>query len=245
MMTLFACAISYIYVINGLKCSPALGLCSVATNVVLAYTTYMVLLSITNGKNRSKEIQEKSAADFTQQRKEEKRDGSESPVDIGTKKANDKDEATVEKAKAECKAYMEKVIAPLFPETVKSNLLQLVDDYANGIIRCTPIMIGVDETKGLRPIDFYHLIWNIWSRLNTLDRRASCRFIKNAFPTILDNTNEETIYRKMNDTYAKCTIENITKLSKGKFTENMKEIIKSDTCDQVLVIYDIEKMRLQ
>ncbi len=40
-------------------------------------------------------------------------------------------------------------------------------------------------------------------------------------------------------------LENIVKLSKGKFTENMKEIIKSDTCGQVLVIYDIEKMRLQ
>ena len=60
-------------------------------------------------------------------------------------------------------------------------------------------------------IDFYHLIWNLWTRLNTLDRRTSCRFIKNAFPIILENTNEETIYRKMNDTYAKCTIENIPK----------------------------------
>ena len=72
-------------------------------------------------------------------------------------------------------------------------------------------MIGINDTKGLRPIDFYHLIWNLWTRLNSLDRRASCRFNKNAFPKILENTNEETIYRKMNDTYVKCTIENIPK----------------------------------
>ena len=70
---------------------------------------------------------------------------------------------------------------------------------------------GINYTKGLRPIDFYHLIWNLWTRLDALDRRASCRFIKNAFPMILENTNEETIYRKMNDTYVRCTIENIPK----------------------------------
>ncbi len=160
-MTLFACAISYIYVVNGLKCSPALGLCSVATSAVVAYTTYLVLLDIANGKDRNKKVQENSADDFKQQHEEEKRDVNESPVEVDTKKPNDKDEATVEKAKAECKAYMEKVIAPFFPESVMPSLLQLVDDYANGIIRCTPIMIGIDETKGLRPFDFYHLIWNI------------------------------------------------------------------------------------
>lgn len=89
--------------------------------------------------------------------------------------------------------------------------MYLVDEYANGIISCTPIMIAINDTKGLRPIDFYHLIWILWTRLNTLDRRVSCRFIKNAFPMILENTNEETIYRKMNDSYVKCTIENIPK----------------------------------
>lgn len=37
-------------------------------------------------------------------------------------------------------------------------LLHLVEEYASGIIRCTPIKIGINDTKGLRPIDFYHLI---------------------------------------------------------------------------------------
>ncbi len=218
MMILFACAISYIYVVNELKCSPALGLCSVATCALVAYTTYRILLSIVCEKDRGNhppgKVQEKSTADFKRQHEEDTLDEKKIHtgfVDNGTQKPNDHDEATIEKAKVECKTYMEKVIAPFFPESVKTDLLRLVDDYASGIIRCIPIMIGVEETKGLRPIDFFHLVWNLWTRLNTLDRRASCRFIKKAFPLILENIGEETIYRKMNDTYAKCTIENIPK----------------------------------
>lgn len=92
----------------------------------------------------------------------------------------------------QCKEYIEKVVAQYFPMGLTPQLLHLVEEYASGIIRCTPIKIGINDTKGLRPIDFYHLIWNLWTRLDALDRRASCRFIKNAFPMILENTNEET-----------------------------------------------------
>ena len=116
-----------------------------------------------------------------------------------------------QEAVTQCKEYIRRIVVQYFPEELMPQLLHLVEEYANGIIRCTPIMIAINDTKGLRPIDFYHLIWNLWTRLNALDRRASCRFIKNAFPMILENTNEETIYRKMNDTYVKCTIENIPK----------------------------------
>lgn len=107
--------------------------------------------------------------------------------------------------------YIRRGVAQYFPMDLTPQLLHLVEEYASGIIRCTPIKIGINDTKGLRPIDFYHLIWNLWTHLDALDRRASCRFIKNAFPMILENTNEETIYRKMNDTYVRCTIENIPK----------------------------------
>ena len=153
MMTLFVCTVSYIYVVNGLKCSPALGLCSVATSAVVAYTTYRVLLSIACGKDTGnhppRKVQEKSTADFKRQH-EEKRDEKEihsSPVGDGIKKPNVNDEATIERVKAECKTYMKKVIAPFFPESVKSDLLRLVDDYTNGIIRCTPIIIGEGAEK--------------------------------------------------------------------------------------------------
>lgn len=210
MMTLFVCAISYIYVVNGLKCHVMLGICSVGIEGIISYSVYVALLSVCKKRKiRCKPIIRKSAIseDTSKRSKPVKaEDCNDLPVqEFKTK------EATRQMAVTQCKEYIEKVIAQYFPEDITPQLLRLVEEYANGIIRCSPIMIGINDTKGLRPIDFYHLIWNLWTRLDTLDRRASCRFIKNAFPKILENTNEETIYRKMNDTYVKCTIENIPK----------------------------------
>ena len=210
MMTLFVCAISYIYVVNGLKCHVMLGICSVGIEGIISYSVYVALLSVCKKRKiRCKPIIRKSAIseDTSKRSKPVKaEDCNDLPVqEFKTK------EATRQMSVTQCKEYIEKVIAQFFPEDITSQLLHFVEEYANGIIRCTPIMIGINDTKGLRPIDFYHLIWNLWTRLNSLDRMASCRFIKNAFPIILENTNEETIYRKMNDAYAKCTIENIPK----------------------------------
>ena len=210
MMTLFICAISYIYVVNGLKCHMVLGVCSVGIEGIISHSVYVALLSVCKKRKiRCKPIIRKPAIseDTSKRSKPVKaEDCNDLPVqEFKTK------EATRQMSVTQCKEYIEKVIAQYFPEDITSQLLHFVEEYANGIIRCTPIMIGINDTKGLRPIDFYHLIWNLWTRLNSLDRRASCRFIKNAFPKILENTNEETIYRKMNDTYAKCTIENIPK----------------------------------
>lgn len=210
MMTLFVCAISYIYVVKGLKCDPALGICSIAINMVLAYTIYKVVYAICEKGNTKHGFVQSSCIDITNMKKRtNERENKPMPVD--TNKQDHHDKENQELIITECKTYMEKIVAPLFPENTKSNLLQLVEDYANASIRCAPIMIDINDTKGLRPIDFYHLVWNLWNRLNSLDRRASCRFIKNAFPLILSNTSEETIYRKMNDTYAKCTIVNVPK----------------------------------
>ena len=206
MMTLFVCAVSYIYVVNGLKCHVVLGICSIGIEGIISHSVYVALLSVCKKRKiRCKPIIRKSA--ISERSKPVKaEDCNDLPVqEFKTK------EATRQMAVTQCKEYIEKVIAQYFPEDITPQLLRLVEEYANGIIRCSPIMIGINDTKGLRPIDFYHLIWNLWTRLNSLDRRASCRFIKNAFPKILENTNEETIYRKMNDTYAKCTIENIPK----------------------------------
>lgn len=214
MMTLLVCAISYIYVVNGLKCDPALGICSVAIDAVLAYTIHRIVLSIYEKKHISRcshcKVQKKPCANAERQATDGKLIRNEIQADKN-KEQRDAYKGNHEVSITECKAYMKKVVSPLFSESIMPDLLQLVDDYANGVIRCTPIMIGINDTNGLRPIDFFHLVWNLWTHLNTLGRRASCRFIKNAFPMILENTNEETIYRKMNDTYAKCTIENIPK----------------------------------
>lgn len=209
-MTLFICAISYIYVVNGLKCHVVLGICSIGIEGIVSYSVYVVLLSVCKeGMTRHKPSRRKPIIP---------RDTGKKPKSIMTEEHDvlpvqeiNAKETDRQVTVTQCKEYIRKVVAPYLPEKLKPQLLHLVEEYANGTIRCTPIMIGINDTKGLRPIDFYHMIWNLWTRLNALDRRASCRFIKNAFPMILENTSEETIYRKMNDTYVKCTIENIPK----------------------------------
>lgn len=179
-MTLFISAMSYIYVVNGLKCATALGLCSVAINIVLIYNIYRIVLSIYEGKDISRCSDHKAQKKYCTNTERQTTDkklirGENGNLHADTEKEqNDNHELAI----SECKAYMEKVVSPFFSETIKSDLLKLVDDYANGVIRCTPIVIGINDTKGLRPIDFFHLVWNLWTRLNTLDRRASCRFIK-------------------------------------------------------------------
>lgn len=209
-MTLFICAISYIYVVNGLKCHIVLGVCSIGIEGIVSYSVYVVLLSVCKeGMTRQKLSKRKPIVS---------EDTGKNSMPIITEKHDilpvqeiNTKETDRQMTVTQCKEYIEKVVAQYFPEELTLQLLHLVEEYASGIIRCTPIKIGINDTKGLRPIDFYHLIWNLWTRLDALDRRASCRFIKNAFPMILENTNEETIYRKMNDTYVRCTIENIPK----------------------------------
>lgn len=209
-VTLFICAISYIYVVNGLKCHVVLGVCSIGIEGIVSYSVYIVLLSVCKeGMTRRKPSRRKPIIP---------RDTGKKPKSIMTEEHDvlpvqeiNAKETDRQVTVTQCKEYIRKVVAPYFPEKLKPQLLHLVEEYANGVIRCTPIMISINDTKGLRPIDFYHMIWNLWTSLNALDRRASCRFIKNAFPMILENTSEETIYRKMNDTYVKCTIENIPK----------------------------------
>lgn len=209
-MTLFICAISYIYVVNGLKCHVVLGIYSIGIEGIVSYSVYVVLLSVCKeGMTRHKPSARKSVVPEYMDKKTKPikiEDHNVLPVQEINIKEKERQEAVTQ-----CKEYIEKVVAQYFPGELTPQLLHLVEEYASGIIRCTPIKIGINDTKRLRPIDFYHLIWNLWTRLNALDRRASCRFIKNAFPMILENTSEETIYRKMNDTYAKCTIENIPK----------------------------------
>lgn len=59
-MTLFICAISYIYVVNGLKCHIVLGVCSIGIEGIVSYSVYVVLLSVCKeGKTRHKPLKRK------------------------------------------------------------------------------------------------------------------------------------------------------------------------------------------
>ena len=159
-MTLFICAISYIYVVNGLKCHIVLGVCSIGIEGIVSYSVYVVLLSVCKeGKTRHKPLKRKpiNPKDTGKKPKPiitEERDVP--PVQEINIKENDRQEAVTL-----CKEYIRRGVAQYFPMDLTPQLLHLVEEYASGIIRCTPIKIGINDTKGLRPIDFYHLIWNL------------------------------------------------------------------------------------
>lgn len=85
----------------------------------------------------------------------------------------------------ELKEYTRSKIAIHFPSNDLPALLQLVDDFAVGNIACSPVLSKLAEVESLKPKDFYHYAWNLWVRLKPINRRAMCRFIKNAFPNIL------------------------------------------------------------
>jgi hypothetical protein len=85
----------------------------------------------------------------------------------------------------ELKEYTRSKIAIHFPSNDLPTLLQLVDDFAVGNIACSSVLSKLTEVESLKPKDFYHYAWILWIRLKPMNRRAMCRFIKNAFPNIL------------------------------------------------------------
>lgn len=151
-MTLFICAISYIYVVNGLKCHIVLGVCSIGIEGIVSYSVYVVLLSVCKeGKTRHKPLKRKpiNPKDTGKKPKPiitEERDVP--PVQEINIKEKERQEAVTQ-----CKEYIRRIVAQYFPEELMPQLLHLVEEYANGIIRCTPIMIAINDTKGLLPLD--------------------------------------------------------------------------------------------
>lgn len=107
------------------------------------------------------------------------------------------------------KVYTQRIFEDYFPEKEMPTLMQIVDDYAEGKIACTACHCALSDINGLRPKEFYHYGWNLWIRLKPIDRRATCRFLKNAFPEILKGISVDTIYRKMTNNDFDCIIRNI------------------------------------
>ena len=152
MMTLFVCAVSYIYVVNGLKCHVMLGICSVGIEGIISYSVYVALLSVCKKRKiRCKPIIRKSAiSEDTSKRSKPVK--AENCNDLPVQEFKTK-EATRQMAVTQCKEYIEKVIAQYFPEDITPQLLRLVEEYANGIIRCSPIMVthGQRHSGNRRP----------------------------------------------------------------------------------------------
>ena len=147
-MTLFICAISYIYVVNGLKCHIVLGVCSIGIEGIVSYSVYVVLLSVCKeGMTRQKLSKRKPIVS---------EDTGKNSMPIITEKHDilpvqeiNTKETDRQMVVTQCKEYIEKVVAQYSPEELTPQLLHLVEEYASGIIRCTPIKIGINDTKGL------------------------------------------------------------------------------------------------
>lgn len=109
----------------------------------------------------------------------------------------------------ELEKYTWHVFKDYFPERELPTLLQIVEDFADGKIACTSTHCTLSDISGLKAKDIYHYGWNLWARLKPMNRHATCRFLKNAFPEILKDSSVDTIYRKMTVEDFGCTIQNI------------------------------------
>lgn len=95
------------------------------------------------------------------------------------------------------KVYTSLIFEPYVRETDISILLQILEDFAEGKMNGTTFSRPLSALNGLTVKDFMHYGWNIWARLKPMNRRNTARFLKNAFPTIMKDTKESSIYAKM------------------------------------------------
>jgi hypothetical protein len=97
----------------------------------------------------------------------------------------------------ELKIYTSLIFEPYVRATDIPILLQILEDFAGGKMNGTTFNRPLSTLNGLTVKDFMHYGWNIWARLKPMNRRNTARFLKNAFPTIMKDTKESSIYAKM------------------------------------------------
>lgn len=102
-----------------------------------------------------------------------------------------------EKLIDELKIYTSLIFEPYVRATDIPILLQILEDYAQGKMNGTTFNRPLSALNGLTVKDFMHYGWNIWARLKPMNRRNTARFLKKAFPTIMKDTKESSIYAKM------------------------------------------------
>lgn len=106
----------------------------------------------------------------------------------------------------EVKDYTYQELRKFFPERELDNVLQIVADYAEGKPNTTVCNLSLSDLDGFTQTDLYHFAWNIWSRLQSYNRKNTCRFFINAFPHILGSVSVKTMYAKMTKDYGQYSI---------------------------------------
>lgn len=102
-----------------------------------------------------------------------------------------------EKLLEELKIYTSLIFEPYVKASDIPILLQILEDFADGKMNGAIFNRPLSALNGLTVKDFMHYGWNIWARLKPMNRRNTARFLKNAFPTIMKDTKESSIYAKM------------------------------------------------
>ncbi|MCD8202908.1 MAG: hypothetical protein LUD48_04645 [Prevotella sp.] len=97
------------------------------------------------------------------------------------------------------------------PEEEMDTLLCIIDDYAHKRMPTNSIDLPLSQLNGMTIIDLYHFGWNIWFLLKPMRRRTTCHFLKKAFPSVLREISENTIYAKMTIDYGAFSIKLIEK----------------------------------
>lgn len=87
----------------------------------------------------------------------------------------------------------------------------IIENYADGEMPDKPLCLSLSELNGMTITDLFHFGWNMWFLLKPMNRRATCRFLKKAFPNVLGEISEQTIYAKMTKDYGAFSIKLIEK----------------------------------
>lgn len=87
----------------------------------------------------------------------------------------------------------------------------IIENYADGEMPDKPLYLSLSELNGITITDLFHFGWNMWFLLKPMNRRATCRFLKKAFPNVLGEISEQTIYAKMTKDYGAFSIKLVEK----------------------------------
>ena len=100
---------------------------------------------------------------------------------------------------------------PFLSEANLDTLSGIIENYADGKMPDKPLSLPLSELNGMTITDLFHFGWNMWFLLKPMNRRSTCRFLKKAFPNVLGEISEQTIYAKMTKDYGAYSIKLIEK----------------------------------
>ncbi len=101
--------------------------------------------------------------------------------------------------------------APFLSVANLDTLNGIIENYADGKMPDKPLCLPLSELNGMTITDLFHFGWNMWFLLKPMNRRSTCRFLKKAFPKVLGEISDQTIYAKMAKDYGAYSINLIEK----------------------------------